>query len=178
MGDQFISVITWVMLILEVVLLGLILRNICRYVCGQRKYREFQMLSFYSIAFWIVMLRISFHVLTLLMNKTGELYDSLIWEAWVIGYFCRQLENILAVQQISSMIDLQLMVKFLALNEMHRRNKNKTHIQSQADDGFDPEAYKIRVKRYSMLFRVIGFIIGIFLLSSATAFCILKKEVV
>ena len=98
MSKQFTLVLIWITLIMEVILFGLLLRNIIRYVCGQRKFREFQILCFYSIAFWILALRISFHIVVLLMNKTDTLYERLVWEAWVIEYFARQLENILAVQ--------------------------------------------------------------------------------
>ena len=97
MTEQFTLVLIWITLIMELILFCLLLRNIIRYVCKQRKYREFQIFCFYSIAFWILALRISFHIVVLLMNKTDTLYKRLVWEAWVIEYFARQLENILAV---------------------------------------------------------------------------------
>ena len=69
-----------------------------RYVYRQKRYKEFHIACFYSLAFCITSLRISGHALVLLMNLSDAYYHKFVYQAWVVAYFARQLENILAVQ--------------------------------------------------------------------------------
>ena len=60
-----------------------------RYVCRQKRYKEFHIACFYGLAFSITGLRISGHTLVLLMNLKEAFYDAFIYQAWVVTYFAR-----------------------------------------------------------------------------------------
>ena len=106
----------------------LILRNLAQYVCKQRRYKEFHIACFYSLALLIICCRIVEHIFVLLMNKNDNMYLNFVYESWVAQYTARQLENILAVQQVCSMIDMQLMVKYQVLTDPKAKNRKTLDI--------------------------------------------------
>ena len=84
MKDQFIYFLTWAELGLLSIVLILIVRNILRYVIHLKRYKEFHIALFYSIALMIVSLRITGHTLVLVMNINEQLENKLIYQTWVI----------------------------------------------------------------------------------------------
>lgn len=89
MREQFAFFLIWTELALQSILLLLIIRNLVRYVCGQKKYREFHIAWFYALALSLISLRITEHVLVLLMNLTDSLFHAFIYQAWVVQYGAR-----------------------------------------------------------------------------------------
>lgn len=74
------------------------MRNLVQYVCKQKRYKEFHIAWFYTLAFLMICCRIIEHIFVLLMNKSDRMYLDFVYESWVAQYTARQLENILAVQ--------------------------------------------------------------------------------
>ena len=117
MQDQFIVVLIYFFLAMFAILLIQILRNIWKYVIKLKKYREFRIACFYLLATTIIFLRVTQSILILIMysKSSYDSHDDLNFRMWIITYCCRQLENILGIQQLVSMIDLQLVIKYQAL---------------------------------------------------------------
>ena len=96
MNDAFLYMLTYLELIVLAIILILIIRNVLRYVIRLKRYTEFHIFGFYSLAFLIISLRLAERVLVVIMNHDHTKEDNLIEPAWVIHYLIRQLENMLA----------------------------------------------------------------------------------
>ena len=106
MKDTFLFFLTYLELIVLSVILILIIRNVLRYVIKLKHYTEFHLVGFYSLAFLIISFRIAERILVLIMNHDNSTEESLLQPTWVIKYACRQLESMLAAQQLCQMVDL------------------------------------------------------------------------
>ena len=90
--------LTCFLLVMLSIVAILLIRNVIKYVIRLKRYKEFHIGLFYLLAVLIVGLRITGHILVLVMNSDEDTQAKLLYPTWVIWYSCRCVENMLGVQ--------------------------------------------------------------------------------
>ena len=112
-----------IMLSIYALLSAILLYNLYNYLIKQERYKTFHIIFFYFLSFAVIILRVAFFSLTLrfLYQVKDKAVDPPV-ATDNIDNFATYFELILGMQQLCSMVELNLMIKFSSLYKVFNRN--------------------------------------------------------